>query len=754
MAIGGMTCGSCAARVERTLNKLDGVRASVNYATGRATVDAPVGTPVAHLISTVERTGYRAEPYEHTTVADSEPERRAARLMWLRLMVALVLFIPLSDLAILFAVSSSARFPGWRLVLTVLALPVVVWCAAPFHRAAWMAARHRLGTMDTLVSLGVLSATLWSLYTVYVRAEPVSDAGWWAALRSSGSIYLETAAGITVFVLAGRYFEARARRSSAGALTALAALTAKDATVLLRDGSEIRLPAGELKVGQRFVTRAGERVATDATVETGTAVVDMSAVTGESAPVSVAAGDHLVGGTTVASGRLISLAAAVGADTALAEMIALVERAQTDKAATQRIADRISAVFVPVVLVVALAGLLGWLLAGASADSSINVALATLVIACPCALGLATPTALLVASGRAAQLGIFVTGYRSLEATQHVSTVLFDKTGTITAGAVTLNQVRSAPGAEATPWLAWAGSVEVAASHAVAAPIAGAARRAFHQLSEVEDFDDIPGQGVRGIVDGHSVLVGNRDLLSDSGVFLPDLLEKEAAQWESSGGTAVFASVDGAAAGLMCLADAIRPSALPAIAELRRMGLRTVLLSGDNEAAARAVANAVGITEVIAGVLPAGKAAIVRDLRASGARVAFVGDGINDGPALAAADLGIAMGNGTEVAIQAADMILVRSELTAVPDAVKLAGATLRTIRWNFIWALGYNVAAIPVALAGLANPLLASAAMAASSLFVVSNSLRLQRFQPMPADGGISVGQLTVRRAEPVVSA
>jgi cation-transporting P-type ATPase A/B/Cu+-exporting ATPase len=642
------------------------------------------------------------------------------------------LFIPLSDLAILFALSSAARFPGWQVVLTALAAPVVVWCAAPFHRAAWIAAKHRLGTMDTLVSLAVVAAGAWSIVAVYVDAQPIADAGWWQALRSSGSIYLETAAGITVFVLAGRYFEAKARRSSAGALTALDALTAKDVTVLLRDGSELRLPAGELKVGQRFVTKSGERIATDGTIDTGSAVIDTSAMTGETTPVEATAGDPVVGGTTVTGGWMVAVATAVGADTALAGMVALVERAQAEKAATQRLADRIAGVFVPVVLTLALATLVIWLLAGAAGNDGIDAALSVLVIACPCALGLATPTALLVASGRAAQIGIFVTGHRALEATRAVSTVILDKTGTVTAGAVTLRRAIPAPGAESTPWLAWAGAVESAASHAVATPITRAARRTFGELTDVKEFTDLPGRGVMGTVDGHRIVVGTARLLADSGIDLPGALDATRREWETAGGTAVFVGADGSAAGLICLADAIRPSAAPAIEHLRRMGLTPLLLTVDNEAAARKVADQVGIDEVIAGVLPADKADVVRRLRAEGRRVAFVGDGINDGPALAEADLGMAMGNGTDVAIQAADMILVRSELTAVPDAIALSGSTLGTIRWNFVWALGYNAAAIPVAMVGLANPLLASAAMALSSLFVVTNSLRLQRFRPL----------------------
>lgn len=731
LTIGGMSCASCATRVERRLNKLDGVRASVNYATGRATVQAIPRVSLDELVESVEAAGYQAEPYSGSPVGESAPERRAERMLWLRLMVAVVLFIPLSDLAILFAVESSARFPGWQLLLTALAAPVVIWCAAPFHRAAWVAARHRLGTMDTLVSLGVIVATCWSLVTVYFRAHPVATGGWWQALRSSGSIYLETAAGITVFVLAGRFFEAKARRSSAGALTALAALTPTDVTVLLRDGSEMTLPAAELKVGQRFVTKAGQRIATDGVVESGDAVIDTSAMTGEATPVTVAAGDAVVGGTAAVSGYLVCVATAVGADSAVAGMVAMVERAQEEKASAQRIADRISAVFVPTVLVIALGTLAGWLLAGAPVDHGIDAALAVLVIACPCALGLATPTALLVASGRAAQLGIFVTGHRALEATRSVSEVIFDKTGTITTGVVQLVTVVAAPGSEAVPFLAWAGSVEAAAGHAVAAPIARAARAAFGELSPVERFADFPGRGVAGIVAGREVTVGNARLLAEQGITVPDLLDERREQWEGEGGTAVLVAMERQAVGLLCLSDSIRPSAVPAIAALRRMGLRPVLVTGDNAAAARHVADQVGIDEVIAGVLPADKAVVVQELRSAGRRVAFVGDGINDGPALASADLGMAIGQGTDVAIQAADMILVRSDLTAVADAITLSSDTLRTIRWNFIWALGYNVAAIPIAAAGLANPLLASAAMALSSLLVVSNSLRLQRFRP-----------------------
>lgn len=734
LRIGGMTCASCAARVEKKLNRVAGVRASVNYATGKATIDAPELVTVEELSAVVSAIGYEPAPIVR---AESEPidqDHQMARRLWRRLVVALVLFIPLSDLSIIAALVPGARFPGWQWVLLVLALPVVTWCAWPFHRAAARNARHRGTTMDTLVSAGVIVSTLWSFWTVFFSPAPVIPPGLWAGLAASGSIYLETAAGITVFVLAGRYLEARARSRSGSALRALAQLTAKDACVVLADGSEFRLPVGELKIGHRVITRPGERIAVDGRVLVGSAAVDTSALTGESLPVDVVEGTEVLGGALLLTGRLIVEATAVGQDTALAGMVQLVEQAQTDKAAVQRRVDRISAVFVPVVLVIAVLTLFGWLIGGASADHAVNAALGVLVIACPCALGLATPTALLVASGRGAQWGIFVKGHQALEASRTIDTVVLDKTGTVTTGALRVVEIRSSPAAPnaGLDWLELAGAVEAASEHAVAAPIVRAARAnqpVAAALPTAENFQALPGLGASALVNGHDVLVGRPELHASSDID-PGLVSG-ALELGEAGRTVVMVAVDGSVLGLIGLADTVKESARATVTKLHAMGLRTLLVTGDNPGAAQTVAGAVGIIEVRAGVLPAGKVAVIRELQAAGRHVAMVGDGINDGPALATADLAVAIGRGTDVAIQAADIILVREDLGVLVDALTLSRATLKTIRWNLRWALGYNVAAVPIAVAGFADPLLASAAMALSSLFVVTNSLRLAKLQP-----------------------
>jgi Cu+-exporting ATPase len=729
-----MTCASCAARVEKKLNRMAGVRASVNYATGKATIDAPELVTVDELSAVVSATGYEPLPVVRTDSESIDQDEQTARRLWRRLVVALVLFIPLSDLSIIAALVPGARFPGWQWLLLVMALPVVTWCAWPFHRAAVRNALHRATTMDTLVSAGVTVSTLWSFWTVFFSPAPVIPPGLWAGLAASGSIYLETAAGITVFVLAGRYLEARARSRSGSALRALAQLTAKDACVVLADGSEFRLPVSELKIGQRVIARPGERIAVDGRVLTGSAAVDTSALTGESLPADVVVGTEVLGGTLLLTGRLIVEATAVGEETALAGMVQLVEQAQSDKAAVQRRVDRISSVFVPVVLVVAVLTLIGWLISGASADHAVNAALGVLVIACPCALGLATPTALLVASGRGAQWGIFVKGHQALEASRSIDTVVLDKTGTVTTGALQVVEIRSSPAMANTglDWLQLAGAVESASEHAVAAPIVRAARAnqpIAAPLPPAENFQAMPGLGASAQVSGHDVLVGRPELHTVSAID-PGLISG-ALELGQAGRTVVMVAVDGNVLGLIGLADTVKESARATVTALHRMGLQTLLLTGDNAGAARTVADAVGITQVRAGVLPAGKVAVIRELQAAGRRVAMVGDGINDGAALATADLAVAIGRGTDVAIQAADIILVREDLGVLVDALTLARETLKTIRWNLRWALGYNVAAVPIAIAGLADPLLASAAMALSSLFVVTNSLRLAKLQP-----------------------
>lgn len=722
--VSGMTCAACAARVQRRLNKLDGVRASVNYATRVAVVEAPEAIGTGALCEEVRRAGYRAEP--RTRLADDrpDPDDEAAHSLLVRLAVAAVLFVPLAHFSVMFAVLPATRFTGWQWVLTALALPVVGWAAWPFHRIAVRNARHGTASMETLISVGVTAATLWSLYTIFVAHRNSAPTGLWQALTGSDSIYLEVAAGVTVFVLAGRYFEARAKSKAGSALRALAALSAKNVSVLLPDGSEMTIPAEELAEQQRFVVRPGETIAADGLVVEGGAAIDMSAMTGEATPIRARAGSSVVGGTVVLDGCLTVEAAAVGADTQFAAMVRLVEEAQAQKADAQRLADRIAGVFVPAVFVIAALTAVGWLTADAGADRAFSTALAVLVIACPCALGLATPTAMMVASGRGAQLGIFLKGHRALEAIRSVDTVVFDKTGTLTTGQLAVTAVTPAPGFERAELLALAAAVEAGSEHAVGTAILAAApeRRA------VTDFRAVPGQGVSGLVDGRQVAVGRPGWIRRFGE-VPESVESARREAEARGETVVLVAVDDRVRGAVAVADAIKDSAAAAVAALHDRGLRTVLLTGDNATAAAEVAAQVGIEEVIAEVLPEGKVEVVEQLRDQGRVVAVVGDGINDGPALVSADLGLAIGRGTDVAIAAADIILVRDNLESVPQALDLARATMRTIRVNMAWAFGYNAAAIPIAAAGLLNPLIAGAAMAFSSFFVVSNSLRLRSF-------------------------
>ena len=722
--VSGMTCAACAARVQRRLNKLDGVRASVNYATRVAVVEAPEAIGTGAPCEEVRRAGYRAEP--RTRLADDrpDPDDEAAHSLLVRLAVAAVLFVPLAHFSVMFAVLPATRFTGWQWVLTALALPVVGWAAWPFHRIAVRNARHGTASMETLISVGVTAATLWSLYTIFVAHRNSAPTGLWQALTGSDSIYLEVAAGVTVFVLAGRYFEARAKSKAGSALRALAALSAKNVSVLLPDGSEMTIPAEELAEQQRFVVRPGETIAADGLVVEGGAAIDMSAMTGEATPIRARAGSSVVGGTVVLDGCLTVEAAAVGADTQFAAMVRLVEEAQAQKADAQRLADRIAGVFVPVVFVIAALTAVGWLTADAGADRAFSTALAVLVIACPCALGLATPTAMMVASGRGAQLGIFLKGHRALEAIRSVDTVVFDKTGTLTTGQLAVTAVTPAPGFERAELLALAAAVEAGSEHAVGTAILAAApdRRA------VTDFRAVPGQGVSGLVDGRQVAVGRPGWIRRFGE-VPESVESARREAEARGETVVLVAVDDRVRGAVAVADAIKDSAAAAVAALHDRGLRTVLLTGDNATAAAEVAAQVGIEEVIAEVLPEGKVEVVEQLRDQGRVVAVVGDGINDGPALVSADLGLAIGRGTDVAIAAADIILVRDNLESVPQALDLARATMRTIRVNMAWAFGYNAAAIPIAAAGLLNPLIAGAAMAFSSFFVVSNSLRLRSF-------------------------
>lgn len=718
LTVSGMTCAACSARVERTLNKLDGVRASVNYATERATVQVPETLADEVLIERVRKSGYTAEIH-----GDEDPDIGFAKVRDLRrrLVVAALLAIPLGNLSITLALVPRLRFPGWELLCLALAVPVVFWSALPFHRATLRNLRHRSSSMDTLVSLGVLSSFAWSAWSAFAGG---SEPGYWIGFgptaAGADAIYLDVAAGVTTFLLAGRYFESRSRRSAAGLLAALDALAAKDVRVL-RDGIERMIPIGELAVGDLFVIKPGEAVAADGVVHNGLSTVDVSAVTGEPVPAEVATGDRVIGASVNRDGRLVVRATAVGTHTQLAQMTALAERAQARKAAVQRLVDRICAVFVPAVLGVAALTLAVWLLGGAPAREGFAAAVAVLIIACPCALGLATPTALMAGVGRGAQLGILIKGPDALEASRTVDTVVLDKTGTVTTGKMTVTACRPADGFTIGELLRFAGAVEAGSEHAIAAAVVTAARAELPDLPPVERFAALPGLGAQGEVEGHDVLVGNARLFADRGI--------PCDVTAADGATAILVAVDGRIAGHLEVRDVVKPSARAAVDALHALGLRTVLLTGDNEAAARVVADEIGVSDVRAGVLPAEKAAVIEELRAGGARVAMVGDGINDGPALATADLGMAMAQGSDIAVRSADMVLVREDLRVVPDAIRLADRTLRIIRGNLFWAFGYNVAAIPLAALGLLNPLIAGAAMSLSSVLVVSNSLRLKDF-------------------------
>ncbi|MBN9739617.1 heavy metal translocating P-type ATPase [Amycolatopsis sp. A1MSW2902] len=725
LAVGGMTCAACAARVERSLGKLDGVRATVNYATERATVHYPPDLDPASLVATIERAGYTA-----AVRGEATPENRDARVRDLRrrLIVAAVLAVPLGNLSITLALVPSLRFPLWELVCLLLATPVVFWSAAPFHRAALRNLRHRSSSMDTLVSLGMLASYLWSAASVLIGSG--SEAGYWigfgATAPGADSVYLDVAAGVTTFLLAGRYFEARSRRGAADLLGALDALAAKDVRILRADGEEL-VGIGELAVGDRFVVRPGEKIAADGTVDSGLSTVDVSAITGEPVPAEVGPGNRVIGGSINLNGRLVVRAEAVGARSQLAQMSALAERAQERKAAVQRLADRVCAVFVPVVSALAVLTLAGWLLTGNPVRDAFGAAVSVLIIACPCALGLATPTALMVGVGRGAQLGILVKGPDALEASRTVDTVVLDKTGTVTQGRMTLAETRAFGSFSPTEVLHLAAAVEASSEH----PIAAAIVAAGPAVLPAGEFEALPGLGARGVVEGMAVVVGRPRLLADEGISVDPEVEAAVASAEAGGATVVLVSAAGEVAGMLAVRDEVKPSARAAVAQLHRLGLKTVLLTGDNEVTAQAVAAEVGIPEVLAGVLPSEKAAAVSALQDKGHRVAMVGDGVNDAPALATADLGLAVAEGTDLALRSADIILVRDDLSVLPDAIRLAQRTLRTIRGNLVWAFGYNVAALPLAACGLLNPLIAGAAMSLSSVLVVANSLRLRNFAP-----------------------
>ena len=704
LAVGGMTCASCAAGIEKKLNRIEGVTASVNFATEQATIEFPDTMSAEELVAAVEATGYSATLPTRETTEPDEPARWHRRLL-----VSAALSVPV----VLLSMIPALQFDNWQWLALALASPVVVWGAWPFHRAAWTNLRHGAATMDTLISVGVTAAYLWSV---------------WALLGDGHQHpYLEVAAAVTTFILAGRYFEARAKRQSGAALRALLDMGAKDVAVV-RDGSaETRIPIGELVVGDVFVVRPGEKVATDGVVVSGTSAVDASMITGEAVPIEVGPGDSVVGATVNAGGRLHVRATRVGAETQLAQMARLVSEAQSGKADVQRLADRISAVFVPIVIGLSLLTLAAWILIGGSVSAAVTAAVAVLIIACPCALGLATPTALLVGTGRGAQLGILIKGPQILESTRRIDTVVLDKTGTVTTGRMSVTSVHVAEGESDAEMLRLAGALESASEHPIAQAVASHAADAG-PLPAVTDFENHGGSGVTGVVDGRAVAAGRLGWLH---MTAPEELRRAADRAEADGRTPVWLAADGRIRAVLVVSDTIKDSSGTAVAELRQLGLTPVLLTGDNRRAAQAVAGQVGIDEVIADVRPAEKVDQIKRLQSQGKVVAMVGDGVNDAAALAQADLGLAMGTGTDVAIEASDLTLVGGDLRAAPDAIRLARATLRTIKGNLFWAFAYNVAALPLAAVGLLNPMIAGAAMAFSSVFVVANSLRLRRFTP-----------------------
>ncbi|WP_405564843.1 heavy metal translocating P-type ATPase [Streptomyces phaeochromogenes] len=738
LAIGGMTCASCAARIEKKLNRMDGVTATVNYATEKAKVAYDGDVSVQDLIATVEKTGYTArkpEPVHTRPEGDDESAGADDELRPLRerLITAVVLAVPVVAMAMIPAL----QFEYWQWLSLTLAAPVVTYAAWPFHKAAFTNARHGAATMDTLISVGTSAAFLWSLWALFLGTAGTPGMTHPFELTiargdGAGNIYLEAAAGVTAFILAGRYFEARSKRKAGAALKALLELGAKDVTLLRPDGREQTVPTAELKVGDRFLVRPGEKIATDGTVVEGSSAVDASMLTGESVPVEISTGDPVTGATINAGGRLVVEATRVGADTQLARMARLVEDAQNGKAAAQRLADRISAVFVPVVIALALGTLGFWLGNGSGLTAAFTAAVAVLIIACPCALGLATPTALMVGTGRGAQLGILIKGPEVLESTRKVDTIVLDKTGTVTTGRMTLLAVHTADSTDEAEVLCLAGALEHSSEHPIARAVADGALGKLGSLPTPEDFANVPGLGVQGIVDSHAVLVGRERLLAEWAMELPEDLTRAKAEAETAGRTAIAVAWDGEARAVLEIADAVKETSAEAITRLRALGLTPILLTGDNRAVAESVAREVGIApeDVIAEVLPQDKVDVVKRLQDEGRSVAMVGDGVNDAAALAQADLGLAMGTGTDAAIEAGDLTLVRGDLRAAADAIRLARRTLGTIRSNLFWAFAYNVAALPLAAAGLLNPMIAGAAMAFSSVFVVGNSLRLRSFR------------------------
>lgn len=729
LTIDGMTCASCAARVEKKLNKLDGVSATVNFATEKARVEFGDAVSPDQLVAAVESAGYHAAL--PMAIEQAGPEVDPTAALRQRLLICVALSVPV----IAMAMAPALQFTYWQWLSLTLAAPVVVWGAWPFHRAAMTNLRHGAATMDTLISIGTLAAFGWSIYALFWGTAGVPGMTHpfeltIARTDGSGNIYLEAAAGVTTFILAGRYFEARAKRRAGAALRALLELGAKEVTVRRGEAAQ-RIPIDQLVIGDEFIVRPGEKIAADGVVVEGASAVDASMLTGESMPVEVAPGAQVVGATVNVDGRLVVRAERIGADTQLAQMARMVEEAQNGKAQAQRLADRISGVFVPIVIALSVATLGFWIGSGLSFAAAFTAAVAVLIIACPCALGLATPMALMVGTGRGAQLGIVIKGPEVLESTRRVDTVIVDKTGTVTTGRMTLVDVFAVEGGQPDEVLRSAGAVESPSEHPIAAAIAKGAREKLGELPAVEGFSNLRGLGVEGSVEGRRVLLGRLRLLSDRSLDIPDEVRHAVQRAESDGRTAVVVGWDGSARGVLMVADAVKPTSAEAISLLKKLGLMPMMVTGDNEAVARSVASQVGIDEVIAGVLPHDKVETVTRLQGEGKVVAMVGDGVNDAAALAQADLGLAMGSGTDVAIEASDLTLVSNDLRAVPDAIRLSRKTLSTIKSNLFWAFAYNVAALPLAAAGLLNPMIAGAAMAFSSVFVVTNSLRLRAFTP-----------------------
>jgi Cu+-exporting ATPase len=740
LLVTGMTCASCAARIEKRLNRLDAVTATVNYATEKAAIDFDAGKlGPEDLVAAVESVGYGAT-VQHRETADQDVERATGtgdvsevRELRQRLIICVALTIPVMAMAMF----PPLQFTNWQWLSLTLAAPVATWGAWPFHRAAWLNLRHGAATMDTLVSIGVLAAFGWSLWALFFADAGMPGMTMSVSLTgSNGSagdeLYLEVASAVTVLMLTGRYLEARAKRQAGAALRALLELGANDVAVLDTGGQERRIPIAQLNVGDRFVVRPGEKIAADGLVAEGASAVDQSMLTGESMPVEIGPGDRVVGATINAGGRLVVVATRVGADTQLAQLTRLVEQAQSGKAPVQRLADRVAAVFVPAVLALSAATLVFWLADGATSTYAFNAAVSVLIIACPCALGLATPTALMVGTGRGAQLGIVIKGPEVLESTRQVDTIVLDKTGTVTNGKMGLIDVAAVGGIDPAEMLRLVGALEAASEHPIGRAVAAHATSEIGDLPAVADFVSTPGSGVQGVVEGHTIVAGRASLFADKGMSMPTPFDERRLREEGEGRTVIIASRDGVIAGMFVVADTLKPTSAEAIERLRRLGLRPMMLTGDNAQAAAAVATQVGIAhdDVFAEVFPADKLDVVKRLQDDGRVVAMVGDGINDAAALAQADLGIAMGTGTDVAMEASDLTLVSGDLRSAADAIRLSRRTLATIKVNLFWAFAYNVAAIPLAASGHLNPIVAAAAMAFSSVFVVTNSLRLRRFQ------------------------